>query len=93
MTYNEFKLNCVLYLKSFEDKQFNELLHSSRIGWIHNFSLCNISFNKINGYCFVCDDIISKRHMIINFDNILCLWDDKKNTFRQIENVELIDII
>ena len=94
MTFNEFKLHCIAYLKPFEGKPFNELVHSASANWSFNFSLSNITFANYE-FEFVCTESISTMHIIdknLN-NNYFLLWDCRKSSFAPIEIGDLIDII
>lgn len=93
MTFNKLKLLCISYLKPFEGKPFNELMHSASVNWSFDFSLSNITFANYE-FEFVCTESISTMH-IINKDlnNNFLLWDCRKNSFAPIEIGDLVDII
>ena len=93
MTFNKFKLLCISYLKPFEGKPFNELMHSASVNWSFDFSLSNITFANYE-FKFVCTESISTMH-IINKDlnNNFLLWDCRKSSFAPIEIGDLVDII
>ena len=58
-----FKLHCIAYLKPFEGKPFNELLHSKE-KWSHNVIFNNLKFKHYNLKSFGCVDDVSKHDYI-----------------------------
>ena len=47
MTYNQFKLYCIEYLKPFEGKPFKELVHAEE-NWSNNVNFINLEFKQDN---------------------------------------------
>ena len=93
MTFNQFKLLCIGYLKPFEGKPFNELISTNNERLTYNFNLNNISFKLCSIDIFMCEENSSGLYIIRNNWDKICLWNDRILSFVPIKKIELLDII
>ena len=93
MTYNQFKLLCIAYLKPFEGKPFKELVHAEE-NWSNNVNFNNLEFKQYinNSFAYV-DGVSDMIIFVYNREHNFQIWNDSKFKFITIENPELKDII